>query len=337
VAKLKAEFLHQYYKSHRRPVRMRLIAAYSLIQRLAHPLSGIYNFLVTNNNTDRFIKRLLGFALERSLPKINKETWHSWLKKNLSTINQLNSNTNSKVYLFIDEFTNFNEAHIGIKATQLLSKLGYKIEYIKHRDSGRAYLSKGFLIKARKIAASNVRKFKDVINADTPLIGIEPSAVLSFRDEYPDLLQSELKQAADKISDSVFTIEEFILHEFEKGNIDRSKFTTAEKRIKYHGHCQQKAIVGTDPARSVLSLPENFIVEEIKSGCCGMAGSFGYEKEHYDLSMQVGELVLFPAIRNSKESEFIAASGTSCRHHIKDGTGKLAVHPVEILWDAMNQ
>ena len=174
-----------------------------------------------------------------------------------------------------------------------------------------------------------------MISEETPLVGIEPSAILAFRDEYPELVEKELQPAAYKLAKSALLFEEFISAEVGKGNIQESDFTSDEKQILLHGHCQQKAVASTEPSKQVLSLPKNYSVKEIPSGCCGMAGSFGYEKEHYDLSMKIGELVLFPAVREAEEQTLISAPGTSCRHHIKDGTGKQALHPVEVLYDAL--
>jgi Fe-S oxidoreductase len=167
------------------------------------------------------------------------------------------------------------------------------------------------------------------------LIGIEPSAILTFRDEYPDLASDELWEKAKGLSKNVFLVDEFIASEIEKGNISKEQFTKEKRTIKLHGHCQQKALSSVAPSVKLLSLPENYTVETIPSGCCGMAGSFGYEKEHYDLSMKIGELVLFPTVRKQTNETIIAAPGTSCRHQIKDGTGRKALHPVEVLWEAM--
>ena len=195
--------------------------------------------------------------------------------------------------------------------------------------------SKGLLEPARQIAQDNVRVFKDKVNAEMPLVGIEPSAILTFRDEYPSIVGSELKSEAQKIAKHTFMLEEFLASEIDKGNINSSLFTSATRQIKLHGHCHQKALSSTSFTEQVLSLPENYSVETIPSGCCGMAGSFGYEKEHYDISMKIGELVLFPAVRESAESTIIAAPGTSCRHQIFDGTGRKSKHPVQVLYEAL--
>jgi Fe-S oxidoreductase len=236
--------------------------------------------------------------------------------------------------LFCDEFTNYNDTEIGIKAILLLEKLGYEVIIPEHTESGRSWLSKGLLRKAKAIAEKNVRLLSPLINEQTPLIGIEPSAVLTFRDEYIDLADDALLDDAKRLSANVFTIEEFLSREADAGNITADLFTNAQRKIVLHGHCHQKALSSVAPSVKILSLPQNYSVQVIPSGCCGMAGSFGYEKEHYDLSMQIGELVLLPTVRKQEADVIIAAPGTSCRHQIKDGASKKALHPVEVLYDA---
>jgi Fe-S oxidoreductase len=240
-----------------------------------------------------------------------------------------------KVFLFADEFTNYNDVAVGIKAVELLNRLGYMVHIPKHKVSGRTFLSKGLLRKAKKIAIANVNLLKDRVTEDIPIVGIEPSAILTFRDEYPDLVGKELQADARELGKNALMIDEFISREMEAGRITKDQFTKEAKKIKLHGHCQQKSVASTLPTKKMLSFPENYIIEEIPSGCCGMAGSFGYEKEHYDLSMKIGELVLFPAVRKMEDLEVLAAPGTSCRHQIEDGTGAEALHPVEILLDAL--
>lgn len=288
--------------------------------------------MISNFFTGSIIKKLSGFAIKRSLPKISKVTLKTWMEKNYKSNN---IHSNKKVYLFCDEFTNYNDAEIGIKGVLLLEKLGYQVLLPKQVESGRAWLSKGLLKQAQKIANQNIVLLGNIITNEIPLIGIEPSAILTFRDEYPDLADDHNLAAANALSKNSFLIDEFIANEISNGNIHKDAFTKNAKLIKLHGHCQQKAIASVAPTQSILSFPENYKVEVIPSGCCGMAGSFGYEKEHYDLSMQIGELVLLPTIRNQLNDTIIAAPGTSCRHQIKDGAQKTALHPVEILFDAL--
>ncbi|MFW5767100.1 MAG: (Fe-S)-binding protein, partial [Bacteroidota bacterium] len=203
------------------------------------------------------------------------------------------------------------------------------------RESARTWLSKGLLRTSKKIANENILRLKEQVSEETPLVGIEPSAILGFRDEYPDLAYPELKDDAKKLAGNCLMFEEFVAAEIKAGRITKEDFTEAPAQIKFHGHCQQKAVAGTEATRTVLSLPKNYMVEEIPSGCCGMAGSFGYEKEHYDLSMKIGEMVLFPAVREAEQDTLIVAGGTSCRCQIKDGTGTDALHPAEVMLAAL--
>jgi Fe-S oxidoreductase len=189
--------------------------------------------------------------------------------------------------------------------------------------------------KAKQIANKNIRLFSELVSADKPLLGIEPSAILTFRDEYPDLADDDVLEKAKQLAKHTYYIDEFLASEIERGEIKQTSFTSETKKLVLHGHCQQKAIGSLAATQKILSLPTNFSVEAIPSGCCGMAGSFGYEKEHYDISMQIGELVLFPAVRKNAATCTVAAPGTSCRHQIKDGTAVKAVHPVEVLYDAL--
>jgi Fe-S oxidoreductase len=191
------------------------------------------------------------------------------------------------------------------------------------------------LRKARKIANKNVRTLDGTLHAKRVLVGIEPSALLTFRDEYPELVSPAFREAARKLTPFCLLIDEFIAGEFAAGRIQREQFTDEKNHILLHGHCQQKSIASTQPTKTMLTIPANYTVEEIKSGCCGMAGAFGYEKRHYELSMKIGELVLFPAIRNAAKGTAFAAPGTSCRQQIAEGTGEEAMHPVEILYAAL--
>ena len=332
VAKLKAEFLQQYYDVHGVPLRSRLISNFGTISKLGSIVPNIYNFFVTNSFTSGIIKKTVGFATDRSMPTLHPSTLIKWYGKHQKAIRTA---SNKKVYLFCDEFTNYNDTNIGIKSILLLEQLGYEVLIPKHMESGRASLSKGLIRDAKKIANQNVTLLKDLINHETPLIGVEPSAILTFRDEYVDLVDDHLLDAAKALSKNVKLIDEFLADEIDKKRIDSSLFTSEKRKIVLHGHCQQKAIGNLQASVALLSLPENYSVEVIPSGCCGMAGSFGYEKEHFELSQQIGELVLFPSVRKQSEEVLIAAPGTSCRHQIKDGTGRKALHTVEILYAAL--
>lgn len=333
VAKLKAEFLEHYHRANGIPLRSRMIAYLPQINRLGSIVPALYNMINHNRFTASIVARIMGFAPERRFPLMASRRLEQWYGRNKKSLR--GSFPNGRVYLFNDEFTRYNDTDIGIKAIRLLSKLGYEVVIPEHIESARTFLSKGLVLQAKKIARRNVHLLKDIISAETPLVGIEPSAILGFRDEYPELVGKELQAAAKALAKNALMIDEFLAREAAAGRIRSDSFTSQSQHIKLHGHCHQKSLSSTAPTLSILSLPEQYTVEEIPSGCCGMAGSFGFEKEHYALSMKVGELVLFPEVRNTPTEVLIAAPGTSCRHQIKDGTRRRALHPVEILFDAL--
>lgn len=343
VAKLKMEFLQHYHDAQGIPVRSWLVGNFARLNALASYVPWAYNLIFENTSLRKLANTVVGFHPERTMPLLHNTTLKDWWEKRGSKANGqenisagLHAPSSQKiVYLFCDEFTNYNDVEIGKKAILVLERLGYKVLIPDHGPSGRPQLSKGLLRDAKKLAENNVRLLKDIVSHGTPLVGIEPSAILTFRDEYPDLVCEELIEDAKKLALNALQFDEFIAREADLKHISKEVFTKQKKLIKLHGHCQQKAISSMVPTKKMLSLPENYTVQLIPSGCCGMAGSFGYEKEHYDLSMQIGELVLFPTVRKQAEETIIAAPGTSCRHQIHDGTGRKALHPAEILWDAL--
>ena len=326
MASLKAEFLYQYQKTNPISLRSKLIAHNARINAVTHKFAGIYNFIGTRS----WFKSLIGVHSKRLLPNLKSKTLRQWF----SSIQQ--KSHSKSIYLFCDEYTNHFDVELGKKTILLLNKLGYKVFMPAHSESARAYISKGFLEEAKTIATNNVSIFSALISNDKPLIGIEPSAILGFRDEYPNLVDANLRSTAENLAENVFTIEEFLAKELNAHKIDISKFTTKSETVYYHGHCHQKALSSNTYAETILKMPPNFKVETIDSGCCGMAGSFGYEKEHFDLSQQIGEVRLFPFLRELKKEVIVSASGTSCRHQIRDGVNKTALHPIEILYNALN-
>ncbi len=367
VARLKAEWQQHYHDANGVPLRSRLVAGFTSSMRLASLAPALYNWAVTAPDVSRWIKQFAGFAVKRSLPTLHRTTLAAWHAKyaNQSGLGglpgrsgarrraesavpkgaptsggptpdpQANPFPNGRVHLFCDEFTNYNDTTVGIKAVQLLNRLGYEVVIPPQVESGRAHFSKGLIRDAQRFAIRNVELLKDVITAQAPLIGIEPSAILGFRDEYPDLMPDRLIGAAKALAKHALLIDEFIAREIDAGRIRRESFTARPQAIKLHGHCHQKALSSVNPTVRMLELPAGHQVTVIPSGCCGMAGSFGYEEEHFAISQQIGELVLFPAVRSAPGDTLVAAPGTSCRHQIKDGTGRIALHPVEILHGAL--
>lgn len=330
MARYKAEYLQHHYDESGVPLSVTLTSCLSTIQRLGMIVPSLYNTLIKSQLFGGVIKKVMNFDSRRSIPGIYKYTLRKWLLRHPST-----GDYKHKVYLFADEFTNYMDVEVGIAFIKLMRTLGYEVIIPEHVDSGRIDISKGLLKKAKEKVNKNIRLLKDLITEETPLVGLEPSCILSFRDEYPDLADRELKDASISLGKNAILFDEFIVREFKNGNIKQEQFTTEHKKIKLHGHCHQKALVSILPSKEILRIPQNFEVEVIPSGCCGMAGAFGYDRKHYDLSMAVGEQVLFPAVRETSDNTIIAAPGTSCRQQILDGTGRKALHPVQILLEAL--
>ncbi len=328
VATLKAEFLYQYQETNGYPLRSKLFAYNTKLNRLGSKVSVLTNAVYDSSLLSSLLKKFSGVAKERSLPKVYSFNFD----KRLQIINNKHIKSKSKVILYIDEFTRYLDIDVGKDAIDLLVGLGYDVA-LYYAESGRTYLSKGFLKQAKSLAEKNSKELASFANKGWPILGLEPSAILSFRDEYKRLTKN--KEEAQRIADHSFLIEEFLAKEIQENRLDASSFTEEAKDVKIHNHCHQKALSNQKVTFDVLNLPRNYKVTIIPSGCCGMAGSFGYEKEHYELSMQIGGLKLFPSVKKSGKDTIIAANGTSCRHQIFDGTKRIAKHPVSILKEAL--
>ena len=328
VSTLKAEFLYQFQEANGYSLRSKLFAYNTKLNRLGSKVPRLTNAIYASKILGGLAKKTAGVALERSFPKVSSFDFDNYLQyfKNQETTSK------QKIILYIDEFTNYLDIGVGKDAIEVLTRLGYDVELF-YAESGRTYISKGFLKQAKKLALKNIARLKVFADKGIPVIGLEPSAILTFRDEYKRLVDD--KKSTDAISKNAFLLEEFIALEIEKGLIDRHSFTQEAQVVKIHTHCHQKALSNQKVTFDMLNLPENYSVSIISSGCCGMAGSFGYEKEHYEVSMQIGELKLFPSIRKADDTIIIAANGTSCRHQIHDGANRKALHPITILKSAL--
>ena len=372
IARYKAEFLQHHYNIGHTPLRSFAVAHMADFQRLGSFFPVVYNFFATNQFTSGIIKKVIRFSPNRDIPVIKefkpkffheskfKLNSNSTLKSIPGTNSEslLNSDSNfgsisgdsisetpavynfsatskRKLCLFLDEFTRYNDKDVVEAFVDLMQGLDYEVVFPKHFESGRAAMSKGLLKRARRLARKNVLALMDVISAQLPLVGIEPSAILSFRDEYPDLAGNDLREQAETLASNCLLYDEFIMREVEAGRISQSQFSEKMLNIKLHGHCHQKSLASVEPSAKMLSLPINYSVETMPTGCCGMAGAFGYEKEHYDVSISIGEQVLFPLVRLAGKEDLISAPGVSCRQQIKDGTGRIALHPIQILRDAL--
>ena len=337
MTRLRAEVLQHYYDKHGTPLRSYLVARMAQIEQLGFAIRPLYNAVASWNLSSGLIKKAIRFSSKRQIPSLNRYSMRQLVYKENCKFQAYNFK-HKKVFLFADEFTNLQEAELGLTFARLLMRLGYQVEIPKHVESGRAAISKGCLKLAKKFAEKNVSLLADKVTDAHPLVGIEPSCILSFRDEYPDLVAPENRDKAKALGRNSLLYDEFLLQEIQTGNISPDYFEKTEMEIWLHGHCHQKALVGVDKTAKVLQqLLTGAKVHVIPSGCCGMAGSFGYEQEHYETSLAIGEMILFPAVRKAvklsdRVPAVVAAPGTSCRQQILDGTGVRAVHPIEILY-----
>ena len=329
MTRLRAELLQHYYDQHGTPLRSWLVVRTAQLENISQYIRPLYNFFISFRPTASLIKKSIGFAEERELPKLRGMRRQEREKRI--------EERRGSVWLFLDEFTRNHEPELAETFMNLLTSLGYGVRIPKHKESGRAAISKGCLKRAKQIAEQNVQLLKEVVTDEAPLVGLEPSCILSFRDEYPDLVPSELRNDAKELGQHSLLFDEFLLREIKAGHINRDSFEQTPIEIFLHGHCHQKALVGVEVMAEVLCQLLNAKVNVIPSGCCGMAGSFGYEKEHYKTSLEIGEMVLFPAVRkavslSTDKPTFVVAPGTSCRQQIFDGTGVKALHPIKILY-----
>ena len=332
MAKLKYEFLNQYHKANGYPARNQFfgnIATFSKIGAFFAPMS---NWLNNLGITRRMIEANVGIDSRRELPPFASQTFEQWFRARGGS--PASAARLGQVVLFPDTFTNYNHPELGRAAVKVMEALGYRVIVPKVRCCGRPMLSKGMMDKARENARYNVEQIHDYVQAGAKLVGIEPSCILSFADDYTDLNGVNLDKA-NAIAENTMLVEEFVAHALEQGatlDLDPSKLPD---RILFQGHCHQKALVGTGAAMSLLSSLDGVEATEIASGCCGMAGSFGYETEHYDISMQIGEMSLFPTIRQQPGDFTIVAEGISCRQQIAHGTNKPAKHLIEVLAEGL--
>lgn len=331
---IRARVLQMLYRKHGTPFRSWMVTHMADVERLGHVVWPLYNLFASWGLSSAIIKHIVSFSQERAIPTLSPRTMRQLIQNSKFRI----QNPKGTVYLFADEFTNFQEAQLGLTFARLLTHLGYSVEVPRHVESGRAAISKGSLDTAANFARRNVALLKDKITDDTPLVGIEPSCILSFRDEYPELVPEAMRADAERLSRNCLLFDEFIMREVAKGNITPDQFKPDTLEVWLHGHCHQKAIVGIDKSAAMLRLLPGCHLHVIPSSCCGMAGSFGYEKEHYQTSLAIGEMLLFPTVRKALASvphdipAYIAAPGTSCRQQILDGTGHKALHPIEIMY-----
>ena len=337
MAKLKYEFLSGYYKKHRIPLRARLFADIARVNRWSARLGPLANLGMANSLTRWVLHSFLGIHRKRRLPSLATQSFPDWFRKRPAPPSMVplagepqRRGDLGQVVLFHDTFMDYNEPQVGRAAVELLEAAGFQVVLADQVCCGRPMISKGMLERARDHARANVDQLYPYAEAGVPIVGCEPSCLLTIRDEYPDLLRDDKARA---VADHAMLIDEFLVKLKGEGRLGL-RFKETPERVLLHGHCHQKALVGTEPSLAALRLVPGLQVEEINSGCCGMAGAFGYEREHYDLSMAIGEQKLFPAVRAAPEAR-VAITGFSCRHQLQDGTGRRAQHVAEVLREAL--
>ncbi len=322
MAKIKFEFLNQYHKKNGIPLRSRIFSSISSLNKIGSgPLSGLANLSLTNKASKSLLGKITKTSRRRSLPSFARQPFEKWFAKHPSSTGSL-----GKVVLFTDTFNNYNTPKVAIAAVQVLEHVGYEVVLSNHGCCGRPSISKGLAEKATKQARTTVDRLFPFASQGLAIVGLEPSCLLSLKDEYQYLLGDE---KAKLVGEQSILIEEFLQEGIDEGLFDLD-LKKENREIVLHGHCHQKALVGTDATKAVLSC-SGAEVHEVDSGCCGMAGSFGYEEEHYELSIAMANRRLAPHIQQSPHDAIIAAPGFSCRSQIKHTTGRVAQHPVEII------
>ncbi|MDA0999793.1 MAG: FAD-binding protein [bacterium] len=328
MAKIKGEVLQAQWDRGGTPLRVRLLGSLPALNRLSAPFARLTNAVAASAPFKWLMDRFLGIDRRRTLPALVATTFQEWFEGR-----PIHAGGNGKVLFLNDTFTNYNFPEIGQAAVQVLEAAGYEVILAKIGCCGRTLISGGLLREGKAQAEANLQSLSEHLAQGVPIVGVEPSCLLTFRDEYPDLVPGE---ASRKLAESAFLLEEFLLREKEAGRF-RLSFRERPGKMLVHGHCHQKSLVGTRPLLEALRLIPGAEVEEIHSGCCGMAGSFGFEKEHYDISMSIGELTLFPAVRGAEAQTRIVANGVSCRQQIAHGTGRRARHLAEYLAEALEE
>jgi len=308
-------------------LRDRIFADIHRYSRLGSRFAPLVNPVGRMGPTRWLAEKALGIDRRRPLPQFAGESFDRWFKRHKTV-----GNGKPQVLLFHDTFMTYNEPEVGIATTELLEAAGYHVLLAEERKCcGRPMLSKGLIEDARSNARHNLSVLARFARQGIPIIGCEPSCLLTIREEYPELVPVE---DAQLVAAQTYTLEEFLAQQSESGKLNL-KFTDQPQRLLVHGHCHQKALIGMQPALRALSLPENYEVQEIPTTCCGMAGSNGFECEHYERSMQAAEVALLPAVREADPDIDIVAAGVSCRQQIAHGAGRAARHPALILRDAL--
>jgi len=319
MGKMKAEFMNGWHKNHRPTFGEQFFVNSSKLYPLASIFPGISNWVAGLDLSKKILEKTAGISSSRVLPKFANQTFRTWWKS------YQKEESPNKVLLYVDLFTNYHDPDIAKSAVFVLEKMGFEVLIPKIQEMGRPHLSKGFLKVAKTIAHKAISELKEFAEAEIPIVGIEPSEILTARDEFLDLCDESELANAKQVAKHVYTFEEFLaLH------LDSIPTSVNGNKVTVHEHCHSKALSKKGLSAKVLE-KAGYQVEVLDSGCCGMAGSFGYEESKVSVSMEIGNQRLFPAINRTSVDSNICASGFSCRHQIYDGTGRKAQHIAEII------
>jgi FAD/FMN-containing dehydrogenase/Fe-S oxidoreductase len=344
MARLKAEFLHQYQRVHGVPLRNQFFGHVARLSRWGSRLAPISNWAAQSHSARWLNERLLGIDRRREPPAFAARPFVRRFHRRDNRFPCINSHS---VMLFADTFTNYHEPAIGTAAVDLLHRAGCDVVIAPHRGPsavrccGRPLISNGMLDQAVETARHNVERLENWASDAKPIIACEPSCILTIKDDYPALLRGEARAKAERVAAMCKTFEEFLESILAEPDSDMPsnatdlpstlRFRPGPQTILVQGHCHQRSLVGMDPLLRLMRRIPGARVIDLDAGCCGLAGSFGYEIEHYALSRQVGEQRLFPALRAAGADAAIVAPGFSCRLQIQHFTARFAVHPAQLL------
>jgi FAD/FMN-containing dehydrogenase/Fe-S oxidoreductase len=327
MAALKTEALASYYDQHGIPLRSRVFGSIRTLNRMGSAAFPLSNLVAGWGPARRVADRWLGISVARPLPRYQRHDLRNWYRRRPAPATQA---PHGELIFLADSFTTFTEPSVGRAAIELLELAGWRVRLEATGCCGRASLSKGLVDQARRMALGMADRLGADAARGIPIVGVEPSCLLTLRDEYAALLPDDPR--AQALAAATRLPEEMLLTAIAAGRLTLPQDNGLNgHRILFHGHCHQKALAGTAATTALLRSIPGADVVEVDAGCCGMAGSFGFEAEHYDLSMRIGELRLFPAVRAEPAETIITATGVSCRQQIAHGTGRLARHPLEII------
>jgi len=326
MAKMKYEFLYHYHKANGLPLRNRLFGHIGRLSWWGSRLAPLSNWIAASAPNRWLMEKAAGIDRRRPLPAFARETFTDWFDRRRPPA----SAPRGSVVLFHDTFVTYNAPEIGRAAVELLEGAGFAVVLVDRKCCGRPLISKGMLDEAAEHARWNVERLHPWVARGVPVIGLEPSCLLTIRDEWVELLRTDEARA---VARSSFLLEEFLLRERSRGL--ELRFRPGARRALLHGHCHQKALVGTAPTVAAL-VWAGYEVSEVDSGCCGMAGSFGFEKEHYDISVALGNRRLAPAVQAAAADTEVVAPGISCRQQIEHLSGRRARHPAQLLRDSLD-